>query len=160
MFHLVNARITFHNIFGTEESVRGVQTLTEENGRLSCILDEDLFEPFGWFGYDIRLSDPPAPISSSDDDIFRWTMDDDLSGEASSRDHRKVDIYEALNVPRAALKDTTPDSDTEEQLLQRYIVSVYWYLCQSIIYLYGKSYSQSYRGEFVNGSSRLSTIWC
>lgn len=47
-------------------------------------------------------------------------MDDDLSGEGASRDHGKmVDIYEALNVPRTTLKDTTPDSDTEEQLLQR-----------------------------------------
>lgn len=120
MFHLVNASITFHNIFATEEPVRGVQTLTEENGRLACILDEELFEPPPL--YDIRMSVTPAPISSSDDDIFRWTMDDDLSGEAASRgDHSKmVDIYEALNVPRTTLKDVTPDSDTEEQLLQRY----------------------------------------
>ena len=117
MFHLVNASITFHNIFGTEEQVHGVQSLVEENGRLACVLDEHLFEPPPL--YDIRMSVTPAPISSSDDDIFRWTVEDDLSGEASSQHNKMVDIYEALNVPRTTLKDTTPDSDTEEQLLQR-----------------------------------------
>ncbi|ODM92235.1 Ankyrin repeat domain-containing protein 13D [Orchesella cincta] len=81
MFHLLNACITFHNIFGTEEPVRGVQSLHEESGRLACVLDEDLFEPPPL--YDIRMSVTPAPISSSDDDIFRWTLDDDLSGEAN-----------------------------------------------------------------------------
>lgn len=116
MFHLVNACITFHNIFGTEEQVRGVQSLVEESGRLACVLDEQLFEPPPT--YDIRMSVTPAPISSSDDDIFRWTVDDDLSGEAGSH-NKMVDIYEALNVPRTTLKDVTPDSDTEEQLLQR-----------------------------------------
>jgi len=61
----------------------------------------------------------PTPLQSSDDDLFGWTIseDEDMGG----KDGKMVDIYEALNAPRTLIKDATPDSDTEEQLLQRFL---------------------------------------
>ncbi|ODM92233.1 hypothetical protein Ocin01_14446 [Orchesella cincta] len=69
---------------------------------------------------DIRSRVPAPNIPRRRQSRVHWMMIS--SGEATSREHNKmVDIYEALNVPRTALKDITPDSDTEEQLLQRAI---------------------------------------
>jgi hypothetical protein len=117
LFHVVNGRVTFHNIFSTEARVTGVSYIKEENGRLSCVLEDNLFEPPEL--YHIRNVSHMGPINPSDDDLFSWTMPDE---ESENRDGKMVDIYEALNAPRSFTKDsanTTPDSDAEEQLLQR-----------------------------------------
>lgn len=122
MFHLLTACITFQNIFGTEEGVVGVRHLKEEDsGRLSCILEEELFEPPR--GYQVKESVRPGPMNSSDDDLFSWAVNEEEGQggeEEGGKDPAKmVDIYEALNAPRTLTKDVTPDSDAEEQLLQR-----------------------------------------
>jgi hypothetical protein len=117
VFHVISGCITFHNIFGTEEPIDGVEYFADDAGKLNCILSESLFEPPPH--YKLKSTLRPAPLHSSDDDLFGWTLSDDEQGEASGRDGKMVDIYEALNAPRTLMKDATPDSDTEEQLLQR-----------------------------------------
>lgn len=123
MFHVVNGRVTFHNVFSTESRVAGVSYIKEEEtGRLSCVLDGDLFEPPPH--YHIKMVTHLAPINPSDDDLFSWTMPDEENDEQSRDQGKMVDIYEALNAPRSLTKDsthTTPDSDAEEQLLQRLV---------------------------------------
>lgn len=44
LFHVLNARITFGNIFAMDEGVKGVHRI-EEEGRISCALDDECFEP-------------------------------------------------------------------------------------------------------------------
>jgi len=96
--------------------------MKEENGRLSCVLEDSLFEPPPQ--YHVKTVSQMSPINPSDDDLFSWTLPDD-DREAHARDQGKmVDIYEALNAPRSLTRDSTlptPDSDAEEQLLQRAI---------------------------------------
>lgn len=43
LFHVMNACVTFGNVFGIEESVVGVSTI-EEIDRLSCVVDDSCFE--------------------------------------------------------------------------------------------------------------------
>lgn len=126
LFHVVNASITFHNIFGSEEKIQGVNSEIEANNKLVCELDDELFEPP--LHYDVRKSLSPTLMNSSEDDLFQWVSNDEFGGAqgggsgfggfGSGRSDR-VDIYEALNAPRTLIRDNTPDDDTEEQLLQR-----------------------------------------
>ncbi len=47
LFHVINARITFGNIFGLTKGVEGVTVLKEEGeqeGRLSCAVDDSVFD--------------------------------------------------------------------------------------------------------------------
>ena len=43
LFHILNARITFGNIFGLDSSVPGVSCLEEDN-RKSCYVDDSVFD--------------------------------------------------------------------------------------------------------------------
>jgi len=44
LFHVLNARITFGNIFGLDEEIPGVTRIAEEE-RISCIVDDSCFVP-------------------------------------------------------------------------------------------------------------------
>lgn len=44
LFHVLTARITFGNIFGVDASINKVSTVAEED-RLSCVIEEDAFDP-------------------------------------------------------------------------------------------------------------------
>jgi septin 4 len=44
LFHVLNARITFGNIFGLDEEIPGVTRVVEED-RISCIVDDSCFVP-------------------------------------------------------------------------------------------------------------------
>jgi septin 4 len=44
LFHVLNARITFGNIFGLDEEIPGVTRITEED-RITCIVDDSCFVP-------------------------------------------------------------------------------------------------------------------
>lgn len=41
---MLTARITFGNIFGVDASINKVSTVAEED-RLSCVIEEDAFDP-------------------------------------------------------------------------------------------------------------------
>lgn len=48
LFHILNARITFGNIFGLDQEVPHVGRL-EEGSRLTCLVDDVCFEaPLGY----------------------------------------------------------------------------------------------------------------
>ena len=44
MFHVLNARITFGNIFALDKQVPGVSNVTEDD-RQSCVIDDVVFDP-------------------------------------------------------------------------------------------------------------------
>lgn len=44
MFHVLNARITFGNIFALDAPVEGVSTIDDGN-KLSCVVDDSCFQP-------------------------------------------------------------------------------------------------------------------
>jgi len=82
----------------------------EDSGRLSCVLEEELFEPPEHY---VTKNASTFPINASDEDLFQWSTDESPE---------KIDIYQALNAPRTLIKhDMSPGSDAEEQLLQRAI---------------------------------------
>ena len=43
LFHVMNACVTFGNIFGLDEAVHGISAIQEED-RLSCAIDESCFQ--------------------------------------------------------------------------------------------------------------------
>jgi len=43
LFHVLNARITFGNIFGLTTPVEGI-TVVKEDNRLSCAVDDSVFD--------------------------------------------------------------------------------------------------------------------
>lgn len=64
LFHVLNARITFGNIFGTEEAVVGIQKF-EENGKTVCTVDPSCFEPpssYVVLGENVLLSKLGGPL--------------------------------------------------------------------------------------------------
>uniref|UniRef100_T1IXD5 Ankyrin repeat domain-containing protein n=1 Tax=Strigamia maritima TaxID=126957 RepID=T1IXD5_STRMM len=63
LFHVLNARITFGNIFSMDESVSGVTCLEEDN-RVSCVLDDICFEPpSGYMRLDCHTRVSPGPVT-------------------------------------------------------------------------------------------------
>ena len=46
LFHVLNARITFGNIFGVDSPAPGVSYIREEpEGTMTCVIEEPCFEP-------------------------------------------------------------------------------------------------------------------
>ncbi|KAL4707988.1 hypothetical protein ACJJTC_010604 [Scirpophaga incertulas] len=84
LFHVLNARITFGNIFATESAVRHIECI-EEGARLACVIDDACFR----VGAGYRdAADPPSPYD--DDDVLQYALIDD----------DQVDVWEALRGAR------------------------------------------------------------
>ncbi|XP_054257956.1 ankyrin repeat domain-containing protein 13D isoform X4 [Macrosteles quadrilineatus] len=115
LFHVLNARITFGNIFAMDEPVSGVQRV-EEEGRVSCILDDSCFEPPA--SYTLMGADMRRQISlEEDDDMLQYAITQSLLESGSEED--QVDIWEALQVQRPSTPGYIPED--EEKALQRAI---------------------------------------
>uniref|UniRef100_A0A1B6FWR0 Ankyrin repeat domain-containing protein n=1 Tax=Cuerna arida TaxID=1464854 RepID=A0A1B6FWR0_9HEMI len=115
LFHVLNARITFGNIFAMDEAVAGVSRI-EESSRMSCSLDDSCFEPPA--SYTLMGADMRRQISlEEDDDMLQYAITQSLLESGSEED--QVDIWEALQVQRPNTPGYTPDD--EEKALQRAI---------------------------------------
>lgn len=58
LFHVLNARITFGNIFGLDEAVPGVTPIQDEKV-VACVLDDSCFDtPAGY----VRLGEPLVSV--------------------------------------------------------------------------------------------------
>lgn len=112
LFHVLNARITFGNIFAMDESVPGVSTV-EEEGRISCVIDDSCFEPppsYTMLGAEMRRQ-----LSlEEDDDMLQFAIQQSLVEAGSEED--QVDIWEALQVQRPNTPSFIGDDDEEKQL--------------------------------------------
>ncbi|XP_015177619.1 PREDICTED: ankyrin repeat domain-containing protein 13D isoform X1 [Polistes dominula] len=117
LFHILNARITFGNIFGLDQEVPHVGHLQETN-RMTCLVDDICFEPPT--GY-IKLGAEVRTQFSieEEDDLLQFAIQQSLLEAGSERD--EVDIWEALKAQKPS-RPTTPNMSTEEERqLQRAI---------------------------------------
>uniref|UniRef100_T1HUF5 Ankyrin repeat domain-containing protein n=1 Tax=Rhodnius prolixus TaxID=13249 RepID=T1HUF5_RHOPR len=116
LFHVLNARITFGNIFGLEQSVEGVDRI-EENGKTHCIVNDSCFIPpasYTLLGeiilhYVAKVIDCIKIIKQScetrrqvsleeEDDMLQYAIQQSLL--QTGQDEDQVDIWEALQVQR------------------------------------------------------------
>ncbi|XP_035216367.1 ankyrin repeat domain-containing protein 13D-like [Stegodyphus dumicola] len=106
LFHVLNARITFGNIFALDEPVPGVTPIKEEKV-VACVLDDSCFDtPSGY----VRLgSDSLRPLSiDEDDELLQYAIQQSLMEAGSEED--QVTIWEALR----AQKPNTSGSEDED----------------------------------------------
>ncbi|KAL0133331.1 hypothetical protein PUN28_000821 [Cardiocondyla obscurior] len=117
LFHILNARITFGNIFGLDQEVPHVSRLQESN-RITCLVDDICFEtPSGYvkLGAEVRTQFS----IEEEDDLLQFAIQQSLLEAGSERD--EVDIWEALKAQKPS-RPTTPNMTTEEERqLQRAI---------------------------------------
>ncbi|XP_012225465.1 ankyrin repeat domain-containing protein 13D isoform X2 [Linepithema humile] len=117
LFHILNARITFGNIFGLDQEVPNVGHLQETN-RITCLVDDVCFEaPSGYvkLGAEVRTQFS----IEEEDDLLQFAIQQSLLEAGSERD--EVDIWEALRAQKPS-RPTTPNMTTEEERqLQRAI---------------------------------------
>lgn len=117
LFHILNARITFGNIFGMDQEVPHVGHLQETN-RMTCLVDDICFEaPVGYvkLGAEVRTQFS----IEEEDDLLQFAIQQSLLEVGSERD--EVDIWEALRAQKPS-RPTTPNMTTEEERqLQRAI---------------------------------------
>ncbi|KDR18063.1 ankyrin repeat domain-containing protein 13D isoform X1 [Zootermopsis nevadensis] len=117
LFHVLNARITFGNIFGLDEEIPGVTRITEED-RISCIVDDSCFVPpasYSKLGAEVRRQFSVE----EEDELLQFAIQQSLIEAGSEKD--EVDIWEALRAQRPS-RPTTPNIHAEEERqLQRAI---------------------------------------
>ncbi|XP_039292437.1 ankyrin repeat domain-containing protein 13D isoform X2 [Nilaparvata lugens] len=120
LFHVLNARITFGNIFGMEEKVEGVRQVSsggEGEVRTTCVVDDSCFQPPA--SYTIMGADMRRGLSmEEDDDMLQYAIQQSLMQAGGEED--QVDIWEALQVQRPNTPSLLGD-DEEEKQLQRAI---------------------------------------
>ncbi|XP_073985482.1 ankyrin repeat domain-containing protein 13D isoform X1 [Rhodnius prolixus] len=117
LFHVLNARITFGNIFGLEQSVEGVDRI-EENGKTHCIVNDSCFIPPA--SYTLLGCETRRQVSlEEEDDMLQYAIQQSLL--QTGQDEDQVDIWEALQVQRPNTPTYLTDDDDEEKQLQRAI---------------------------------------
>ncbi|XP_072386366.1 ankyrin repeat domain-containing protein 13D [Diabrotica undecimpunctata] len=118
LFHILNARITFGNIFAMDSEVPHVSQLQEE-GRLTCVLDESLFKCPSGYAH-IGLDGRRQFSMEEEDDLLQFAIQQSLVEAGTERE--EVDIWEALKAQKPS-RPETPNyvGGEEERQLQRAI---------------------------------------
>lgn len=114
LFHVINACVTFGNVFAMEAPVKNVEYLNEEeNNRLSCIIDDSCFDvPAHYANKD---ADYRRQLTFEDeDDLLQYALQQSLLESGTESD--QVDIWEALKAQRPL---TPANLGDEEAQLQR-----------------------------------------
>lgn len=114
LFHVLNACVTFGNVFGLETPVKNVEQLHEEdNQRLSCIIDDSCFDvpPH----YADKGADYRRQLTFEDeDDLLQYALQQSLL-ESNSDESEQVDIWEALKGQRPLTPGNLNDEDAQLQ---------------------------------------------
>nr|CAG4645559.1 EOG090X0784 [Lynceus sp. MCZ IZ 141354] len=120
LLHVMNACITFGNVFAIDAPVEGV-TCINEGDQLSAVIDDSIFEPHPSYttfgsGYMRQFS------LDEDDQLLQMAIQQSLVEAGSEND--EVDLWEALKAEKPI--SSTPSSPflrvtSEEQQLQRAI---------------------------------------
>ncbi|CAH0563655.1 unnamed protein product [Brassicogethes aeneus] len=119
LFHVLNARITFGNIFAIDCEVPKVARLQEED-RLTCVLDETLFQcPAGYTQIGIAGTDSRRPFVEDEDDLLQFAIQQSLIDAGTEKE--EVDIWEALKAQKPSRPSTPNFAGEEERQLQRAI---------------------------------------
>lgn len=116
LFHVLNACVTFGNVFGLDTPVKNVEHLREEDSqRLSCIIDDSCFDipP----NYADKSADYRRQLTFEDeDDLLQYALQQSLI--ESGTESEQVDIWEALKPQRSL---SPANFNDEEAQLQRYV---------------------------------------
>ncbi|XP_054737468.1 ankyrin repeat domain-containing protein 13D isoform X2 [Anastrepha obliqua] len=117
LFHVLNACITFGNVFGMTNPIEHVTTINEDD-RITCIVDDRCFDIPNHYAN--RGADSRRQLPLDEDDMLQYAIEQSLvettAGAASvplvAEDTDKVDIWEAL---RGQGADGIPDEDEQLQ---------------------------------------------
>ncbi|KAJ8679739.1 hypothetical protein QAD02_015526 [Eretmocerus hayati] len=113
LFHILNARITFGNIFGLDQEVPHVTRLEEEN-RLTCLVEDVCFEAPS--GYTKLGAEERTQFNlEEEDDLLQFAIQQSLLDVGSDR----VDIWEALEGQKPSRPSTPSITAEEENQLRR-----------------------------------------
>lgn len=114
LFHVLNAVVTFGNVFAIENPVPHVSHIRESDERVTCVIDDACFEAPSGYGVRRGIADFRQQLTFEDEDeLMQFAIQQSLVDSGSEND--KVDIWEALKAPRPL----TPLYYEDEQL-QRY----------------------------------------
>ncbi|XP_076346137.1 ankyrin repeat domain-containing protein 13B-like isoform X5 [Tachypleus tridentatus] len=114
LFHVLNARITFGNIFGLDESVPGVTPIVDDNIR-ACVVDESCFDAPA--AYTRIGSDEVRQLSiDEDDELLQLAIQHSLIEAGSEED--QVTIWEALTSQRPSSGNSPGDDSAFQRALQ------------------------------------------
>lgn len=113
LFHVLNACVTFGNVFGLDAPVKFVEQLREDD-RLSCVIDDNCFNiPSHYVN---KSNEYRRGMTFEDeDDLLQYALQQSLL-EAGT-ESEQVDIWEALKAQRPMSPANLSD---EDQQLQRY----------------------------------------
>lgn len=118
IFHVLNARITFGNIFGLDEAIPGVTSDWEADKRLTCVVNEACFDApadYMQLGTDVRRQFS----LEEDDELLQFAIQQSLMDAGSEED--QVTIWEALKNQRPSRPSSPQLRAEEEHQLQRAI---------------------------------------
>uniref|UniRef100_A0AAG5DHT3 Ankyrin repeat domain-containing protein n=1 Tax=Anopheles atroparvus TaxID=41427 RepID=A0AAG5DHT3_ANOAO len=111
LFHVLNAVVTFGNVFAIEQSVPHVTHIRESDDRTTCVIDDACFEAPSGYGVRRGIADFRQQFTFEDEDeLMQFAIQQSLVESGSEND--KVDIWEALKAPRPL----TPQYYEDEQL--------------------------------------------
>eukprot|EP00106_Octopus_bimaculoides_P021080 XP_014788522.1 PREDICTED: ankyrin repeat domain-containing protein 13D-like [Octopus bimaculoides] len=124
LFHVLNARITFGNIFGVENPVGGVTCIQDE--KMSCSIDDSVFELPANYNRGGDANHERLTLRSDDEELLQYaiqqsmievgTENDQVNCPIESPADPYVTFWEALNKSRPS---TNNSSIEEERWLQR-----------------------------------------
>ncbi|KAJ8959065.1 hypothetical protein NQ318_022321 [Aromia moschata] len=120
LFHVLNARITFGNIFAMDAAVPYVTNIEEED-RLTCVLDDSIFKcPPGYSQIGNAGMDSRRQFSmEEEDDLLQFAIQQSLIDAGTEKE--EVDIWEALKAQKPSRPETPNFAGEEERQLQRAI---------------------------------------
>jgi hypothetical protein len=113
LFHVLSAVVTFGNVFAMDSSVANVSYITESEDRMTCIIDDSIFDvpqSYARRGGEFRRQ----ATFEDEDELIQFAIQQSLIENGS--ENEEVDIWEVLKSHRPV----TPSYYEDEQL-QRYI---------------------------------------
>lgn len=121
LFHVLNAVVTFGNVFAIETPVANVSSIQESDDRTSCVIDDCCFDVPA--EYVRRGSEFRRQVTFEDEDeLMQFAIQQSLIESGSEND--EVDIWEALRAQRPL----TPNFYEDEQFqraLQESLITGY-----------------------------------
>ncbi|CAH0585930.1 unnamed protein product [Chrysodeixis includens] len=112
LFHVLNARITFGNIFATETPVPYIECI-QEGDRLSCVVDDQCFA-IGRSYRDAATPDDRLSCGIDDEEgLLQYAIQQSLMETGTQDD--QVDVWEALRGARPASPARVDHEDTQLQ---------------------------------------------
>ncbi|XP_076452626.1 ankyrin repeat domain-containing protein 13D-like [Babylonia areolata] len=109
LFHVLNARVTFGNIFGSVTPADHVTLIREPT--VSCTVDEECFEAPR--SYHVTGDTHHERLRDEDDELLQFAIQQSLVQSGSEED--QVTFWEALNRTNPAPTNGSEDSDRQMQ---------------------------------------------